>query len=171
MSDIRDYLNTESDPDLLYLIACDPGKSSGLSFFSIDSKFTSPNLISSAEEDYMGFAPTIREFIDWVGDTSRISVVCERFLITTDTGKKKDVNYSLEMIGFLKLIMIDYEMSVETDFHLQTPANAKTMFPNPALKALGFWHVGGAGHAMDSIRHGLLRLVKVGWNPVGLLDD
>jgi hypothetical protein len=52
----------------------------------------------------------------------------------------------------------------------QSPADAKAMFPNEALKKVGAWHVGGEGHANDAIRHALLRLVKTGWKPRVLLD-
>jgi hypothetical protein len=44
------------------------------------------------------------------------------------------------------------------------------MFTNQALKKLGYWHTGGDGHALDAIRHGLLRLVKAGWIPRALLE-
>jgi hypothetical protein len=49
--------------------------------------------------------------------------------------------------------------------------DAKNMFPNKALKILKFWHVGGAGHALDAIRHALLALVRTyRWIPRALLD-
>jgi hypothetical protein len=44
------------------------------------------------------------------------------------------------------------------------------MFPNEALKKLEYWHRGGAGHALDAIRHGLLYLAKNGWTPRKLLQ-
>ena len=52
----------------------------------------------------------------------------------------------------------------------QMPVDAKRMFPNEALKALGTWHRGGEGHANDAMRHALLRLVKTGWVPKELLQ-
>jgi hypothetical protein len=56
------------------------------------------------------------------------------------------------------------------DIYFQSPADAKAMFPNPQLKKLGYWHRGGEGHALDAIRHALLRLAKTGWKPVKLLE-
>jgi hypothetical protein len=56
------------------------------------------------------------------------------------------------------------------DIYFQSPADAKAMFANDKLKKLEYWHRGGEGHALDSIRHGLLRLVKSGWKPVRLLQ-
>jgi hypothetical protein len=55
------------------------------------------------------------------------------------------------------------------DIYFQSPADAKAMFDNPKLKKLDYWHKGGEGHALDAIRHGLLRLVKIGWKPLDLL--
>jgi hypothetical protein len=55
------------------------------------------------------------------------------------------------------------------DIYFQSPADAKAMFDNPKLKKLNYWYKGGEGHALDAIRHGLLRLVKIGWKPLDLL--
>jgi hypothetical protein len=52
----------------------------------------------------------------------------------------------------------------------QSPADAKRMFTNEAIKKLEYWHKGGAGHALDAIRHGLLYLAKNGWTPLRLLQ-
>jgi hypothetical protein len=45
------------------------------------------------------------------------------------------------------------------------------MFSNEKLKKLEFWHKGGEGHALDAIRHAVLRLVKIGWIPTKLFDS
>jgi len=52
----------------------------------------------------------------------------------------------------------------------QTPADAKALFPNEALRKVGTWHKGGEGHALDAIRHALLKLTKLGWKPKVLLE-
>jgi hypothetical protein len=57
------------------------------------------------------------------------------------------------------------------DIYFQTPANAMGMFTNEKIKKLDYWHRGGAGHALDAIRHALLRFVSKGWKPVGLLKE
>jgi hypothetical protein len=54
-------------------------------------------------------------------------------------------------------------------FTSKPPADAMTMFDNEKLKKLEYWHRGGKGHALDAIRHALLRLVKTGWKPIRLL--
>jgi len=57
------------------------------------------------------------------------------------------------------------------DIYFQPPANAMAMFDNKKLKKLEYWHKGGAGHALDAIRHALVRLVAKGWKPVRLLEE
>jgi hypothetical protein len=98
-----------------------------------------------------------------------LEVACERFTINAQTVKNSQSPYSLEQIGILKQCMLDAGRQAD-DIYMQAPADAKAMFPNEALKKLGYWHRGGEGHALDAIRHGLLRLVKSGWKPVSLLQ-
>jgi hypothetical protein len=95
--------------------------------------------------------------------------VCERFTITAQTTKNSQAPYSLEQIGVLKHLCREFGYDPEA-IVFQSPADAKNMFPNPALKKIGTWHVGGAGHAQDAIRHALLRLTKTGWKPTILLE-
>jgi hypothetical protein len=65
--------------------------------------------------------------------------------------------------------MLDHKMPTESII-FQSPADAKAMFPNEKLKKIGYWHKGGEGHALDAIRHAVLRLAKSGWIPAKLLD-
>jgi hypothetical protein len=147
-----------------YILAVDPGKATGVSFFSFE-KGGEPVLLHSWELEFETFAPIIRWALENYPQTE---VVCERFTITAQTAKLSQAPFSLEHIGILKQIMFDNGKGPEK-LVLQSPSDAKNMFPNPSLKKLGYWHKGGAGHAMDSIRHGLLHLVKTGWQPRGLL--
>jgi hypothetical protein len=66
--------------------------------------------------------------------------------------------------------MLDYGRAPD-DIFFQSPADAKAMFTNEKIRILDYWHRGGEGHALDSIRHALLRLVKSGWKPVKLLES
>lgn len=149
-----------------YILADDPGLATGLAFFKWDTD-EEPELVWSREVDYIGYISSIREAFEFAGDS--LEVVCERFTVTTDTAKKSPAPYSLELIGMLKLIMYDNGRDPDK-LRLQLPADAKKMYPNPQLKKLGYWHVGGEGHALDAIRHGLLYLTKTGWKPRKLLD-
>ena len=97
-----------------------------------------------------------------------VLVVCERFVITAQTVRNSQAPFSLEQIGVLKHMCRVKEYDPEKII-FQSPVDAKTMFPNDALKKLGTWHKGGEGHANDAIRHALLKLVKIGWKPLVLL--
>lgn len=147
------------------IIAIDPGLKTGMSVWEIEGEGP-PTLIWSAELDEAEYAPQIRVEL---ADHPSIEVVCERFIINAQTAKKSQSGWSLELIGVLKQCLRDVGRSPE-DINFQNPSDAMKMFPNPALKKLGYWHRGGAGHALDSMRHGLLYLVKTKWKPSGLLD-
>ena len=149
-------------------IAIDPGLMTGISIWEWE-RGQEPVLVHSEEVDEDHFAKVVRY---WFDNTfpQRIGVICERFVITMDTAKKSQAPFSLELIGQLKLVMKDRNRDPKTEINYQKPSDAMAMFPNPKLKKLGYWHRGGAGHALDSIRHGLLFFVKHGWAPRGLLD-
>jgi hypothetical protein len=147
-----------------HILAVDPGKATGMSFFEWE-KDGEPILLYSWEAQFETFAPIVRWALENYPNTE---VVCERFTITAKTAQNSQAPYSLEEIGVLKQVMLDYGRDPST-LILQSPQDAKNMFDNPKLKKLGYWHRGGAGHALDSIRHGLLHMMKTGWKPLALL--
>ena len=149
-----------------YVLAVDPGKATGMTLFSREGD-SEPVLVWSGEFQQEEYAKPIREVLTTHPDAE---VVCERFTINAQTVRNTQAPYSLEQIGILKQCLIDVGRPVD-DIYFQSPADAKAMFDNPKLKKLEYWHRGGEGHALDSIRHGLLRLVKTGWKPVRLLQD
>lgn len=148
------------------LIAVDPGKATGMALFTFETG-EEPVLVWSLELQQHEYAGPIRATLGQYPDAE---VVCERFTINAQTVKNAQAPYSLEQIGILKQCLMDVGRSAD-DVYFQSPADAKAMFPNPALKKLNYWHRGGEGHALDAVRHGLLRLVKTGWKPVRLLQD
>jgi hypothetical protein len=149
-----------------YILAIDPGKATGIALFSrTDSQ--EPELIWSGEEQFAGYVAVVREFFSTYGDS--LEVVCEKFTINMQTAKKAQAPYSLECIGALKMILLDNGRDPES-LQYQLPADAMAMFTNEKLKKLGYWHRGGEGHALDAIRHALLKLAKTGWVPVRLLQ-
>lgn len=148
------------------LIAVDPGKATGVALFTFEAG-EEPVLVWSLELQQHEYAGPIRATLEQYPDAE---VVCERFTINAQTVKNAQAPYSLEQIGILKQCLMDAGRSAD-DVYFQSPADAKAMFPNPALKKLEYWHRGGEGHALDAVRHGLLRLVKTGWKPVRLLQD
>lgn len=138
---------------MMKVVAVDPGKLSGVVEITIDGDDVS--VVGSHE---LAQIPTC-EYVENVLEVSkeRVVIVCEAFRITVQTGKKKDVNYSLEILGTLRYLAHKYG----ADFHLQTPGDAKHFSDNDRLKSVGFWHVGGEGHANDAFRHALLYMIRV----------
>jgi hypothetical protein len=147
------------------VLSVDPGKATGMALFSIEQG-QEPTLVWSGEYQQEEYAAPIRETLRLYPDAD---VVCERFTINAQTVRNSQAPYSLEQIGILKQCLMDAGRKPD-DIYFQSPADAKAMFPNPGLKKLEYWHKGGEGHALDAIRHGLLRLVKTGWNPIRLLQ-
>jgi hypothetical protein len=152
-----------------YVLSIDPGKASGVAFLSWDGTENGPNLIIAKEVQPEDFAVAVETILNSYKGTDSLTVVCERFTINAQTVRNSQAPYSLEQIGVLKHLcrtnMYDPEKIV-----FQSPADAKAMFPNEALRKVETWFVGGEGHANDAIRHALLRLVKTGWKPRVLLD-
>lgn len=150
------------------ILAVDPGKMSGIAGFVYDGG--EPELVFSGEYDFRGYAEPIIESIQAAAERNvQLEVVCERFVINAQTVKNSQAPYSLEQIGVLKYLLLSHGIDPGL-IHMQSPADAKRMFGNDALKKLEYWHRGGDGHALDAIRHGLLYLAKNGWTPLRLLQ-
>lgn len=150
-----------------YVLSVDPGKASGIVFMSLENDI--PKKVASMESQPHEFAQNIDVFLsDWKQREDFV-VVCERFTINAQTVRNSQAPYSLEQIGVLKHLCRSNGYDPDSII-FQSPADAKAMFPNEALKKIGTWHVGGEGHANDAMRHALLRLVKTGWKPRILLD-
>jgi hypothetical protein len=152
------------------ILSVDPGKASGICLFQYD-KDRDPRLVWSGEYQQEEYAEPIRSALRSSMDYGiPLEIVCERFTINAQTVRNSQAPYSLEQIGILKQILLDHKINPDTII-FQSPADAKAMFSNEKLKKLDYWHKGGEGHALDSIRHALLRLVKTGWVPAKLLKD
>jgi hypothetical protein len=153
------------------VLAIDPGKLTGLAWITrVDDEV---NLTDSAEKDQDSIIDAIRPTVAcWnrqPGDSLPLRVVMERFVITIETGKKsQEAAAALETIGAVKQLCRESGYPLDA-IAWQTPAAAKNAFPNPKLKRLGLWHRGGAGHALDAIRHGSLYLVQSGWTDSRML--
>jgi hypothetical protein len=151
-----------------HILSVDPGKATGLSYFIFDGQ-NDPEMLWSKEVQQHEYAEPIRNAFRYSqSQGTKLEVVCERFTINAQTVRNSQAPFSLEQIGILKQIMLDNGRTPD-EIIFQSPADAKAMFSNEKLKILEYWHRGGEGHALDSIRHGLLRLVKSGWKPLKLL--
>ena len=151
------------------ILAVDPGKATGVALF----EFTlgeEPILKWAGEYQQHEVGEPIRQAIDHAYQNgTTLDVTCERFIINAQTVRNSQAPFSLEVIGALKQLLIDAEEDISR-ISFQSPSDAKAMFDNPKLKKLEYWHKGGEGHALDAIRHGLLRCVKLGWKPTRLLQ-
>ena len=154
---------------LRHVLAVDPGKASGICYFTMEDG-QDPVMLWSGEYQQHEYADPIRKGFAYAQSQGvRLEVVCERFTINAQTVRNSQAPFSLEQIGILKQVMLDFGRAPE-DIYFQSPADAKAMFSNEKIRKLDYWHRGGEGHALDSIRHALLRLVKSGWKPIKLLN-
>ena len=152
-----------------YVLAIDPGKVTGMALFSREG-LSEPVLEWSKELEQHEVAEAVRNTLWTPTIRHNVDVVCERFVINAQTVRNSQAPYSLEVIGIVKQCLHDNGKAMD-DIFFQPPANAMAMFDNKKLKKLEYWHKGGAGHALDAIRHALVRLVAKGWKPVRLLED
>jgi hypothetical protein len=153
----------------LYVLSVDPGKMTGVALFSREDA-SEPVLEWSKELEQHEVAEVLRGVLWDATMKHSLAVVCERFIINAQTVRNSQAPYSLEVIGILKQCLLDSHRLMD-DIYFQSPSEAMGMFTNVKLKKLEYWHRGGAGHALDAIRHGLLKLVKMGWKPIRLLQD
>jgi len=151
-----------------YVLAVDPGKVTGMALFSFEIG-SEPVLEWSDELEQQDIAEALRGILWNPTVRPNLEVACERFIINAQTVRNSQAPYSLEVIGILKQCLQDNGRAMD-DIYFQPPSEAMGMFTNEKLKKLEYWHRGGKGHALDAIRHALLRLVKTGWKPIKLLQ-
>lgn len=147
------------------IIAIDPGKATGL----VVLKYNDMENIVDSYESFEYDQIEVCSFLDSLDEMKdeHIEIVFEKFFITPETGKKNDVHYSLEIIGVIRYFSWKYGIPIFS----QSPSDAKNFVSNDRLRAVDLWHVGGAGHAKDALRHMVLHLVKNrGWRPDGLIE-
>lgn len=154
----------------IVILSVDPGKATGVGLVSWSGNPDDlPERLLSMEPQPEEFANSIRIAMNGWKEYDVFKIVCERFTINAQTVRNSQAPYSLEQIGVLKHLCREAGYPVE-NIIFQTPADAKNMFPNKALQAVGVWHKGGEGHANDALRHALMALVRQKWIPRVLLD-
>jgi hypothetical protein len=134
------------------ILSVDPGGTTGWCTFDAE-RFMSERI---------GPVPAEAEFADfliradhWLASNDRVTVVCERYVVSMETVKKSrgDVNWSMESIGVLRHLCRKYGHT----FVLQNVADAKKLASNELLKQVGWW-ARGQDHGRDAIRHLILWL-------------
>lgn len=150
-----------------FVLAVDPGLANGVCLIQRDGlvKLHSDELTWKPLTRYM--AETFLE----LGD--QVDVVVEAFRITVQTAKNSQAPWALEVIGMTRLLCAQYGVSDGDSLPLQTPGDAEAFTDAAKLRALGWWHRGGGGHANMALRHAALRLLRTGCREQVLLglDD
>ena len=135
-----------------YVMAVDPGKITGWLVYQqlqvVEAEDLALKVVQWGEDDQQRFCELAEQ---WVDRTS-IPVVCERW--DHRPGVRTFEPYSLEIIGTLRYLT-GFD---KRRFYLQSPGDAKEFGTATKLapyRAQGFGK-GGAGHALDALRHALL---------------
>jgi hypothetical protein len=148
---------------MVWVLAVDPGKMTGVALFDTEGPDGAPILLESHEFERDELEDWLTYILD-PGEDIQVEVVAERYIIGD-----ADSPWSLRELGVLSYLS---RRGGCGEPKLQTPADAKAFAPNERLKKLGYWHKGGAGHALDAIRHGILYMVrKQLLSPRTLLND
>lgn len=133
----------------MHIVSFDPGKLTGFADWE-DGKLLETRELTT--EDVYTWCAGIFAGEFFAPDV----IVCEAYVISQRTVRGSAQPWSLELIGLLRFVA--YETA--SKFELQQASAAKSFATNDRLKANGFWHVGGEGHANDALRHLVLYLVK-----------
>jgi hypothetical protein len=134
-----------------YLFAVDPGLLTGAALLDITSISDNGILkLGSWEltvDQYFDMAEAV---ISGLGPD--VEVVIEDFHITKRTSDLSEAPWSLQLIGATMFLVRRFNA---LDFVLQSPGD-KPFASNEKLRKVGFWHVGGEGHANDAYRHAMV---------------
>ncbi len=136
------------------IIAIDPGLASGCAHVHIDGQ-GALLVVSTAELAPRATGAWTRQAIRLASYPDTTAVVVERFTITPKTAQNTQAPWSLEVIGQTRLIVWE-EIGPERELILQNIADSKAAFTNDRLRRYGLWHKGGAGHAVEALRHAAL---------------
>lgn len=128
------------------MLAIDPGKVTGYALW--DNEYFDEG---EQADTFLWFAAKLIEppgHVDYV--------VCERYIISGQTGKLSQAPWSLECIGALRFMAA----RGHAQFHLQNASDAKRFATDERLEHIGWPRPSGAGHARDAQRHLLLFLTN-----------
>jgi hypothetical protein len=144
------------------VVAIDPGLVTGICAVDMvlgDDGNRRLVVAASAETDFLRTGRMLQTLL-LESDPETTGIVMERFTITAKTAKNSQAPWSLEVIGMCRWIADEQFGGRFGEIVMQGPAEAKRMIPNELLRAAEVWHVGGAGHANDALRHAVYRFVR-----------
>lgn len=136
-----------------YILAIDPGLATGVGLMDVSDP-GNPIKLWTKEVDIIEFYNLVPGIIEEYADQD-LMVVCENFIITVATAKKTQSPWSLNLIGIVQYFCYMNNVPV----YLPKPAE-REFTSNEMLRHFGLWHVGGAGHANQAMRHGFAYLAR-----------
>lgn len=154
----------------LHVVTIDPGFVSGCAYVYSEAPGAPLEQRDSAELDVIETGEWLERTLLAIGDEP-VTFAIERFTITSKTATNSQAPWSLQVIGQSRWILHRLPRAEAVEMVLQSPVDAKVVFPNPRLKEVGLWHRGGKGHAMDALRHAGLVLHRAHRLPVRIVDS
>lgn len=144
-----------------YILAVDPGETTGLAFY---------DLVSGSFVSYeASFNDTCRALLTGGSQYgAELNIVAEAFIINRKTAEKTFQPWSLELIGVCRLASRLY---TGKELTLQGADPAKRMATNARLAHLGWRRPSEGGHADDAARHLLLYCVSHKLLPENILSQ
>jgi hypothetical protein len=133
------------------VVAIDPGRTTGLAWWRDGEEWWEPVL----QEDPLWVA--IARVHLALSQRKLDQVVCEDFVITTQTAKKSRETSALDGLGTTRYLTTMYDVPLA----IYRTAEAKAFASDATLRRIG-WYVKGQSHARDASRHLLLYLVRSG---------
>lgn len=124
-------------------IAVDPGKMSGVAFFDPWGRFTSAELPWPDVVRYLE-----RTLLSHHRGGFQVRVSGERFDLLGTRGRQDEASWSLRILGCWQNEADRYGY----EYRERGRAECKRLATNALLKALGWYLVGGEGHANDAAR-------------------
>jgi hypothetical protein len=140
----------------MYIFAIDPGKTTGWAFAQVENGEVTA--LTYGEDDFDAICARLDYWLQSY-QTYDTRVVAEKYTITARTAQLSQQSWSLEVIGVARYLAKkhgDLQLIIQ-------PTNVKKFATDKRLKALGWWHKGGGGHANDALRHLMGYLVSIGW--------
>lgn len=139
-----------------FILTVDPGGANGVCLVERDG-------LKKLYSDELEWIPLTRYMAGvYVELGDQVDTVVESFRISTFTAKNgPGALQTIEVIGMCRLLTVQYGVGDGT-IPLQTPGDASDFTDGKKLRALGWWHKGGAGHANMALRHAALRLLRTG---------
>ena len=144
------------DQDLPYILALDPGGTTGYCFVQPDMPRPIVGHIGPHEHHQDLYEGLRKATHSSLAAKTELHIVCEQFEFRQTERHRDFINYiPREYIGVVKLFC---QWHPEVHLFMQSAAQAKGFWSDDKVKLLDLW-VPGRKHAMDAVRHYLYHRV------------